>query len=133
MPVVIKRHSLLIWLICGDLLTLLVVSIIGFATHGEGISWRILTTFLPYLAAWAMTAPWLGVYHPELSRDARQTWRPALAAFLAAPMAAWLRALWLNRAIAPIFVLVLGLSAALGYGVWRLLWTVIVKRSKVYG
>ena len=117
----------------GDALALLVVSMVGFATHGEAIGWRVMTTFLPYLAAWGAIAPWVGVYQMERTAEIRQVWRPALAAFLAAPMAAWLRSLWLNRAILPVFVLALGLSAALGYVIWRLLWVAIMKRANTYG
>ncbi len=122
-----------IWIVAGDLLALLIISIIGFATHNEAINWQVLTTFLPYTIAWASIAPWLGVYQPENSRKPAQVWRPMLAAFLAAPMAAWLRGAWLNRAILPLFVLVLGLSAALGFGVWRLIWTFISRRVERYG
>ena len=128
-----KSDSWPVWLMFGDMLALLLVTVIGFITHGQPIDWHIFTTFLPYLAAWALIAPWLGVYQAERARDARQTWRPVLAAFLAAPMAAWLRGLWLGRAIVPIFVLVLGLSAALGYGIWRLIWVVMMKRINAYG
>jgi hypothetical protein len=56
-----------------------------------------------------------------------------LAALLAAPMAAWLRGVWLNSAILPIFVLVLGLSAALGFGIWRLAWSFISQRVEQHG
>jgi hypothetical protein len=116
------------WLFAGDVLALLLVSIIGFATHNQSISWRVLTTFLPYVAAWFLFAPWLGVYHRSNTIRYWQVWRPMLAALLAAPMAAWLRGVWLNSAILPIFVLVLGLSAALGFGIWRLVWSFISQR-----
>lgn len=122
-----------LWIIAGDLLSVLIISIIGFASHNEVINWQILTTFLPYTIAWAVNAPWLDVYRPETARKPAQLWRPMLAAFLAAPMAAWLRGAWLNRAILPLFVLVLGLSAALGFFVWRLIWIFISRRMERYG
>jgi hypothetical protein len=122
-----------LWLAVGDLLSLLIISIIGFVTHNEAINWQILTTFLPYTLSWALLAPWLGVYQSDLTRKPFQVWRPMLAVFLAAPMAAWLRGVWLNRAILPIFVLVLGLSAALGFGIWRMMWTFISRRVERYG
>jgi hypothetical protein len=127
------RRSFSLWLFAGDTLAILVVSVIGFLTHNVELNWRVLTTFLPYLAAWGMIAPWLGVYQQEMTRQPRFIWRPALAAFLAAPMAAWLRGVWLNQPILPVFVLVLGLSAALGFLVWRLLGTVIVKYANNNG
>ena len=128
-----QRRSSLLWVMLGDMLAVLVISIIGFATHNEAIGWRVLTTYLPYLLAWALIAPWLGVYHPNNSRQPLQVWRPMLAAFLSAPIAAWLRGAWLNSAILPVFVLVLGLSAAFGLGVWRLISSFVIKRVERYG
>ena len=123
----LTRRSTRIWLIIGDILAILVVSLVGFLTHyGEIRGWRWVTTFLPVLAGWFAIAPWLGVYHPDLWR-ARDAWRAALAAFLSAPLAAWLRGAWLNSAILPVFVLVLGLTDALGFLVWRLLWSQVLK------
>lgn len=122
-----------LWLFAGDALAVLLVSVIGFATHNESINWRVLTTFLPYLAAWVLFAPWLGVYQTDITRRPQNIWRPMLAAFLAAPMAAWLRGVWLNSAILPVFVLVLGLSAALGFGIWRLVWLFVSRRVEQYG
>jgi hypothetical protein len=127
-----NRHHF-IWVILGDLLALLIISIVGFASHNEAIDWRILTTYVPYLVAWLLIAPWLGVYQPGRTRQPLQVWRPMLAAFLAAPMAAWLRGIWLNRAILPVFILVLGLSAAFGFGIWRLAWSFISQRVGRYG
>ena len=130
-----KTHSLtLSWLIVGDVIVLLVIAIVGFLNHNEAIDWRVLTTFLPFLAGWALIAPWLGLYRPEVANDPRQVWRAALAAFIAAPMAAWLRGMWLgNQAILPIFVLVLAGTGALGYLAWRLVWAWLAKRFVIYG
>jgi hypothetical protein len=116
-------------LVIGDVLAVLVVTMIGFATHyGDIRGWRWLSSFLPILASWFAVAPWLGVYHPENSRRADQVWRAGLAALISAPLAATLRGLWLNSAIAPIFVVVLGATNALGFVVWRFLWTLLVQR-----
>jgi hypothetical protein len=120
----------MLWLLLGDVLAVLAVSLTGFLTHyGEISGWRWVTTFLPVLAAWLAVAPWLGVYQPALVASPAHAWRAALAAFLSAPMAAWLRAAWLNSAIAPIFVLVLGLTDALGFLIWRVAGSWIVRRS----
>ena len=129
-----NQRTLNLWLLLGDLAALLVISIIGFITHGEAIGWNLLTTFLPFLVAWALIAPWLGVYRSEIANAPLQAWRPALAAFLAAPMAAWLRGFLLNnRPILPIFVLALGGSAALGYLIWRLIWALLQQRVVKHG
>ena len=117
------------WLVSGDIVTVFVVTIIGFLNHYGGIQdWRWLSTFLPALASWYLIAPWLGVYRSDLVCQPLQVWRPMLAALLSAPLAATLRGLWLDAAIPPIFVAVLGFTNALGFFIWRLTWAVIMQR-----
>jgi hypothetical protein len=103
----------------GDGLVFLVATLIGFATHGEALSWRVLVTFLPLCGAWSLVGPWLGVYRAPVYRRIPQVWRPVLAQFLAAPLAAFFRGLWLNTPILPVFVMALGASSGLGIGLWR--------------
>lgn len=123
------HRSQLRWLISGDVFAVLIVTIVGFLDHYGAIQgWRWLTTFLPVLAAWFAIAPWLGVYRHDVICQPRQAWRPALAALLSAPLAATLRGLWLNAAVLPIFVVVLGLTNALAFLLWRLVWAVIMQR-----
>ena len=117
----------------GDAAVLLIVTLIGFLTHGEGLGPRLLTTFLPLCAAWALVAPWLGVFRPATYRRASQAWRAALAMILCAPMAALLRALWLNAPIIPSFVIALGFSAAVLMTLWRLGWAWRAGRSADHG
>lgn len=109
-------------LIIGDLLAILLVTLLGFIFHGESIaSPRWLTTFVPFSAAWALQAPWLGLYQPLVASDWRKSWwRAALSAVLAAPMAGLLRAMMLGSVVVPVFVLVLALTAAAGMALWRL-------------
>lgn len=110
-------------LIIGDVVTMLIVTWIGFLEHyGNLQGWRWLTTFIPVLIGWFAIAPWLAVYRQEVANQPGQVWRPVIAAVLAAPLAATLRGFWLNGAILPIFVVVLGLTNALGFLVWRLIW-----------
>ena len=124
----------MLWLFIGDILAILVVSLVGFITHyGEISGWRWLTTFFPVLAGWLAIAPWLGVYRPEHARRTSQVWRAALAAFLSAPLAAWLRGAWLNSAILPLFVLVLGLTDASGLLIWRVIGTWILRWGRHHG
>jgi len=124
----------MLWLLLGDILAILALSLIGFLTHyGEIRGWRWLSTFLPVLAAWFAVAPWLGVYDPDKNRRPTDAWRAALAAFLSAPLAAWLRGAWLNSAITPIFILVLGLTDALGFLVWRVIWALLAGRGRRHG
>jgi len=119
-------------LILGDILALAVITLIGFGTHDELIQFpidRILATFLPLLAGWFLISPWLGLFKPEITSDPRQLWRPVLAMLLAAPLAGLLRAMMLNGVVIPLFVWILGGSAALGMLVWRVLWWLLT-RSK---
>ena len=48
-------------LIVGDIFTLIIVTVIGFASHGTAgtAGSRMLTTFLPLAAAWFLIAPHL--------------------------------------------------------------------------
>jgi hypothetical protein len=109
-------------LIVGDIIALAVITVIGFASHGEtDISYvpRMFTTFIPLVVSWFLIAPWLGTFDSHITADVKQLWRPPLAMLLAAPMAAILRAAMLNGVALPLFALILGGSAALGMLVWR--------------
>jgi hypothetical protein len=112
-------------LIIGDILAIGLVTLIGFATHGEAdpsFLPRMAATFFPLVMAWFLLAPWLGLFQDEVIYNSRQLWRPALTALFTAPLAAVLRGLMLNAAIIPIFAIVLGAASALGMAVWRALY-----------
>ena len=117
-------------LLVGDALTLAIVTLFGFTSHGtlDTAGSRMLTTFLPLIVAWLLVAPHLRVFDAELAVDAPQLWRPFWAMILAAPLAAWLRGAWLDAPILPVFVLVLGGIAALATLVWRGVFWLLVSR-----
>jgi hypothetical protein len=127
--------SFLTTLILGDLIAILLVTLVGFIFHGESIANpRWLTTFFPFAAAWALQAPWLGLYRPAVVGNIRAAWwRAALAALLAAPMAGLLRALLLGSVVIPVFVSVLALTAAAGMALWRLAFTLGNRRLEKNG
>jgi hypothetical protein len=109
-------------LVFGDLLAMAVITVIGFATHGEtDASYlpRMAATFVPLAVSWFILAPALGLFDAERIRSTRQLWRPAWGAFFAAQLAVILRGLWLNAAVLPLFGLILGATSALGMVVWR--------------
>jgi hypothetical protein len=119
-------------LILGDIFSLAVITLIGFANHNELLTFpvgRMLASFLPLLAGWFLIAPWLGLFKPEITSNPRQLWRPVLAMLLAAPLTGLLRAVMLNSVVIPLFVLILGGSAALGMLVWRTLWWAITRKK----
>ena len=112
-------------LIVGDVIALAVIIVIGFASHGEtAISFvpRMLTTFIPLVVSWFLIAPWLGLFNAQITSNPKKLWRSPLAMLLAAPMTAILRAAMLNTVALPLFMLILGGSAALGMLVWRSLY-----------
>lgn len=116
----------------GDLLTLAVVTLVGFATHGEArlaLLPRMLTTFIPLTMSWLLFAALLKLFDPEISANPRQLWRLAAAMFFAGPLAELLRALLLGTIVIPVFGVVLSASAALGLLIWRAVW-IMLRRSK---
>lgn len=119
------------FLILGDILAIGLVTLIGFATHGEtGLSFlpRMAATFFPLVTGWFLLAPRLGLFQDEVIHNARQLWRPALAALFAAPLAAVLRGLMLNAPIIPIFAVVLAVTSTLGMVVWRALYFLLNRK-----
>jgi hypothetical protein len=109
-------------LILGDLLAIALLTIIGFATHGEtDLSYlpRMATLFFPLLISWFALAASMRLFDRQITSDPKQLWRPILAMTYAAALAATLRGLILNAAILPIFGLVLAATSAFGMLVWR--------------
>lgn len=119
-------------LVVGDVLAIAVVTLAGFATHGEtNLSFvpRMLAAFVPLTVAWFLVSPWLGLFQLETISSPKQLWRPVLAMLLAAPFAAVLRGLILNTPIIPIFAVVLASTSAFGMLLWRGIY-VLLKRKK---
>ena len=109
----------LLWI--GDLITLVIFTLVGFATHDRldaGVQ-RMLSTFFPMLVAWLVAAIPVGALRLESARDFHQLWRPGWAMFMAGPLAVILRGLIINRPVAPIFALVLAGSGVIAIFIWR--------------
>ncbi len=119
------------WLLLGDTGALALVTLIGFAAHGElqNAGWRMATTFFPLLSAWLCAGGALGCLRTPNASLLRLGW----AFVLTAPLAAWLRGLWLMRPIPPVFVLVLGAFTALSLGTWRLAYRRLLSSPKHHG
>jgi hypothetical protein len=119
-------------LILGDSFALGVITLIGFASHGElsiASLPRMLTTFLPLLAGWFVAAPWLGLF--KLQKQSYSfLWRVPLTMLLSAPLASVLRAVILNESALPLFTLILGGSTTMALWIWRGIWEWI-NRSNV--
>jgi Protein of unknown function (DUF3054) len=121
------------FLIVGDLLAIAILTVIGFASHGEADASflpRMAATFVPMAVSWFLLAPALGLFEAERVRSTRQLWRPAWGAFFASQLAVILRGLWLNAPVLPLFGIILGATAALGMLVWRGIWILLSGRKK---
>lgn len=128
-----RFSQLHILLAAGDILVLGLVTVYGFASHNQldTAGSRMLTTFIPLLLSWFLVSPHLKVFDLQRAAQPRQLWRPFWAMILAAPMAVFIRALMLNTAVNPIFVVILGGVAALALLAWRFLFLWIVRRKRV--
>jgi hypothetical protein len=111
-------------LVIGDVVILALTTGFGFANHGTlgSAGLRILATWVPLVVAWFLISPLMGVFDEARVRDPRQLWRPLWAMVLAAPMASFLRGVWLNQPILPLFVVVIGGFCALALVGWRVLY-----------
>jgi hypothetical protein len=117
-------------MLVGDVLVLLGVTLAGFSNHNSSLEGgRWLTTFVPLCIAWGLVSPWLGCYRPEIYARPLPAWRALLAMVLAAPLAAFLRAVLINGSIIPIFVVALGGVSALSMAAWRVLWALLSARG----
>jgi hypothetical protein len=119
-------------LILVDLIAIAIVTIIGFATHGETeLSFlpRMAALYIPLSISWFLLAPFLGLFMSETTSDPKQLWRPALAMVFAASLAAVLRGFILNTPIIPIFAAVLAGTSALGMVIWRALFLLLGRRA----
>ena len=119
-------------LILGDILAIVILTYIGFATHGEtDISYlmRMGTTFFPVLVGWFLIAPWLGLFDEQVIVNPKLLWRILLAMVFIAPLAVILRATLLHSAAQPLFALILGGSNALGMLAWRALYLFVIRRK----
>ena len=120
-------------LVIGDILALLITTIIGFVTHGEGeLSFlpRLLAAFVPITITWLILAPWFGLFQPEIASNPKQLWRPVLAMIFAAPLAVVFRGLILNAAVLPIFAVVFGATSAFGMVIWRTIYWAVNRKTK---
>jgi len=117
-------------LIAGDVLTLVVVTVIGFASHQTlgTAGMRMLATFLPSVAAWLAVAPFVGAYNRACAMDYRQVWRPVWAMIVAAPLAAVLRGFWLGAPVMPVFAAVMAAVSAAGILIWRVIFMILSAR-----
>jgi hypothetical protein len=112
-----KRNIALV----GDLICLVFITIVGFANHGilGSVGIRMWFTILPLLLLWLVIAPFFSLYEKNSLEEPRYFWRPLLAMLFVAPTAAWLRGLWLQTPVQPVFILVLFGFNSMAILLWR--------------
>lgn len=124
-------RKIILFTALGDVVVLMLLTVTGFAFHGEQRAvLRMLSTLVPLMVAWAPSALPLGVYDEQHLRRWQSLWRPFWAAVLAVPLAAWLRALWLSTVVIPTFVAVLGAFTVLFLTLWRTAWWFFFLRQR---
>ncbi len=110
-------------LVIGDSIVLALVTLIGFASHGEFTASfvpRMAAAFLPLALGWFLLAPWLGLFQDAVTGASSQLWRPSFVMLFAGSLAAILRGILLNASVIPSFAIVLGATAAVGLTLWRI-------------
>jgi len=120
------------FLIFGDIIAVAIVTVVGFATHGEfGISFlsRMAASFFPVLAGWFLLAPWFGLFDEQVTSNSKLLWRIPLAVIFSAPFAVILRAGMLGSAALPLFTLVLGSTTTFGLLIWRVLFLFLYRNK----
>ena len=119
-------------LYAGDVVTIAVLTLIGFASHDElAVSYipRMGVTFIPVLIAWFGIAFWLGLLNDDFSSKPRPYWRMTFAALYASTMAAFLRSLILGSGeISVGFLFGLGGASVVGMNIWRWLYARFFKK-----
>lgn len=123
-----------ILLVAGDSLVLGLVTTYGFASHDMlgTAGWRMFSTFGPLLLSWFLISPHLLVFDLDRTAQPGQLWRPFWAMVLAGPLAAFLRGMLLNAPIIPLFVIVLGGTAAIALLIWRTLFLIFLRRKFIH-
>ena len=122
-----KKNTLII----GDIISLAILTVIGFATHGEtDTSYlpRMAAVFFPMVVGWFILIPWMGLFDEQIIANPKNLWRIILVMLFLAPLAATVRAAILGAAMLPLFPLILGSSNAIGMVVWRWLYIFIARR-----
>lgn len=120
-------------LILGDVLAIAILTVIGFATHGEtDTSYlpRMAVVFFPTLIAWFVLAPWFGLFDQQVLGEWKNLYRIPLAVLFAGPLALVLRAIILNAPIIPIFAIVFSSTSAVGLTVWRVIYKLTVSGKR---
>ena len=124
-------RSLLRWAIIGDAVLLIALTIVGFVSHSTlDETWRLIVTTLGVLTAWALVAPWFGVFSTTVLTRPAAVWRVAWAWAIAAPVAGFLRAWVLGVSVSATFILVMIAVNGAGLVIWRAAYAALQQRRR---
>jgi hypothetical protein len=108
----------LLWivLLVDDAVAIFVVTFLGLSFHQMDavLFERLPHTFIPYFVTWVIAAAGLQLYSNSVATQPSQLWRVPVGAAIAALPAAALRSLWLGTPLVPMFVLIMGVTVAVG-------------------
>ena len=114
-------RSLLRWAIVGDIAVLVIITVLGFATHHTlDAYWRMSVTVLVTLIAWAVVAPWYDAYSTTTLTRPLSVWKILLATVVATPLAAFLRGWFLGIEVSSTFILTGIAFNGLAMILWRI-------------
>jgi hypothetical protein len=119
-------------LVLGDVLAIAIVTLIGFATHGEtslAFLPRMAALLFPLVVCWFLLAPALGLFQRDLTTSPRQLWRPVWAGLFAGTLAVVLRGFLLNAPVLPLFAAIMAGVFALGMLIWRALYYALNRKA----
>lgn len=123
------RNEPSFFLIIGDFIAFLIVTVIGFANHNSQFDLlRILANWIPLCLAWSMSAPLLGLWTFRQPSLLKNWWKIIWGIVLSVPLAVVIRGFILNTPTIGIFVLVMIATSVAGLFVWRLLWFFLQKK-----
>ena len=116
-------------LITGDILAILITTLVGFATHDELKSeflLRFFTLFILLVGVWLFLAPRYGLYRSEITSNPKQLWRVLFVMIWVSFVAVCARnaiLIFLNAFQSSdnnlIFIPVLAITSAIGLLLWR--------------
>jgi hypothetical protein len=120
------------FVLIGDIISVLLFTLVGFASHGtlgsEGVAMRFGAVFLPWSISYLLIGRRFGVYDPANVAEWNVILQALFAMLLASPLAAVLRGFWLGRDVSPTFVLIMAGVAGITIVAWRGLYVFVVTR-----
>jgi len=85
------------------------------------------------VVAWFFVAPGFGAFREVVVSDPQKLWVPVWAMLVATPLATFLRGVWLNQPIIPIFVAVMAAVSSFGILIWRVIYLLLLRKKLNHG